>query len=106
MRWADIASPWLTTVGGDSRGARHEAAVVARVALRYDDDKADLVHDEEYEAVVFPLAEPVDPTRSIAVDYDDRDLRTDAPNPCVYRLAERTGEGQDVVVAVERDLID
>ena len=30
------------------------AAVVARVALRYDDEKADLVHDEEYEAVLSP----------------------------------------------------
>ena len=28
-----------------------------RVALRYDEAKADLVHDEEYEAVLFPLAD-------------------------------------------------
>jgi len=66
VRWADVASPWLTTIGGDTRGARYEASIVGRVALRYDDEKADLVHDEEYEAVIFPLAEPVDPTRSIA----------------------------------------
>ena len=32
-----------------------EPAIVARVALRYDETKADLVHDEEYEAVLFPL---------------------------------------------------
>ena len=106
VRWADVASPWLATVGGDPRGARYEAAVVARVALRYDDDKADLVHDEEYEAVLFPLADPVDATRSIGVDYDDRDLRLDAPNPCVYRLPNAPVKDKTFWTRVERDLID
>ena len=106
VRWADVASPWLATVGGDPRGARYEAAVVARVALRYDDDKADLVHDEEYEAVLFPLADPVDATRSIGVDYDDRDLRPDAPNPCVYRLPNAPVKDKTFWTRVERDLID
>ncbi len=106
VRWADIASPWLATVGGDPRGARYEASIVARVALRYDDDKADLVHDEEYEAVLFPLGDPVDASRSIAVDYDDRDLRTEAPNPCVYRLPNAPVKDKTFWTRVERDLID
>ena len=106
VRWADVASPWLATVGGDPRGTRYEASVVARVALRYDDDKADLVHDEEYEAVLFPLADPVDASRSIAVDYDDRDLRPDAPNPCVYRLPNAPVKDKTFWTRVERDLID
>jgi hypothetical protein len=106
VRWADVASPWLGTIGGDARGARYEASIVGRVALRYDDDKADLVHDEEYEAVIFPLAEPVDPTRSIAVDYDDRDLRPDAPVPCVYRLPDVAVKDKTFWTRVERDLID
>jgi hypothetical protein len=101
-----VASPWLTTIGGDTRGARYEASIVGRVALRYDDEKADLVHDEEYEAVIFPLAEPVDPTRSIAVDYDDRDLRPDAPVPCVYRLPNVAVKDKTFWTRVERDLID
>ena len=106
VRWADIASPWLGTIGGDARGARYEASIVGRVALRYDDDKADLVHDEEYEAVIFPLTEPVDPTRSIAVDYDDRDLRPEAPVPCVYRLPNVAVKDKTFWTRVERDLID
>jgi hypothetical protein len=106
VRWADIASPWLATLGGDPRGTRYEASVVARVALRYDDDKADLVHDEEYEAVLFPLVDPVDATRSIAVDYDDRDLRPEAPNPCVYRLPNAAVKDKTFWTRVERDLID
>ncbi|HEY4611238.1 MAG TPA: helicase HerA-like domain-containing protein, partial [Ilumatobacteraceae bacterium] len=80
VRWADVAAPWLPAIGGDPRGTRFEASVVARVALRYDDEKADLLHDEEYEAVMFPLTEPVDVSRSLAVDYDDRDLRAAAPS--------------------------
>ena len=67
------------------------------MALRYDDDKADLVHDEEYETVVFPLTEPVDVTRSIAVDYDDRDLRPDGTEPVCLSTARRRREDQDVV---------
>ncbi|HEX2783448.1 MAG TPA: helicase HerA-like domain-containing protein [Ilumatobacteraceae bacterium] len=106
VRWADVASPWLTAIGGDSHGARREAAIVARVVLRYDDAKADLVHDEEYEAVLFPLAEPVDASRSVAVDYDDRDLRTDAPNPCVYRLPTVAVKDKTFWSRVERDLVD
>jgi hypothetical protein len=106
VRWADIASPWLATVGGDSRGSRYEASIVARVALRYDDDKAALVHDEEYEAVVFPLSEQVDVSRATAVDYDDRDLRTDAPSPCVYRLPNAPVKDKPFWTRIERDLID
>ena len=106
VRWADVASPWLATIGGDARGARYEASIVGRVALRYDDEKADLVHDEEYEAVIFPLTDPVDPTRSIAVDYDDRDLRPDAPVPCVFRLPNVAVKDKTFWTRIERDLID
>ena len=44
------------------RRRRTPPAVVARVALRYDETKADLVHDQEYEAVLFPLGSHVDVT--------------------------------------------
>jgi len=86
VRWADIASPWLADVGGDSRGTKLAAAAVARINLRYDETKADLVHDDEFECVVFPLSEQVDASGMIKVDYDDRDLRTEAPDGAVYRL--------------------
>jgi hypothetical protein len=106
VRWADIAAPWLPTIGGDSHGTRYEAAVVARVALRYDDDKAELVQDEEYEAVIFPLDEQVDASKAIAVDYDDRDLGATAPNPCVYRLPNAPVKDKPFWTRIERDLID
>lgn len=87
VRWVDPAAPWLAAVGGSARATTHAAAVVARVHLRYDETKADLVHDEEYETVLFPLGEQIDVTTAAAVDYDDRDLRTEAPAGCTYRLA-------------------
>lgn len=87
VRWVDPASPWLASVGGSTTSTTHAAAIVARVQLRYDETKADLVHDEEYETVIFPLGEQVDVTTAASVDYDDRDLRTAAPTTISYRLA-------------------
>ncbi len=86
------SSTWLRRgsgdIGGDAYGSVLEAAVVARVAIRYDETKADLVHDEEFEAVLFPLPDPVDVSSLVRVDYDDRDLRTDVPTALTYRLTE------------------
>lgn len=88
VRWADVASPWLADVGGDSRGTKLAAAAVARINLRYDETKADLVHDDEFECVVFPLGEQIDASEMVKVDYDDRDLRTDPPAGAVYQLTD------------------
>ncbi len=106
VRWADIASPWLGAVGGDSRGTAYAPAIVARVALRYDEEKADLIHDEEYEAVLFPLGDHVDPSTAIAVDYDDRDLRGDPPPQCLYRLTGAPLKDKGLFGDVERGLVD
>ena len=106
IRWADIASPWLSAIGGDGSGTAYEAAVVARIALRYDDDKADLSHDEEYETVVFPLEQQTDVSRSVGVDYDDRDLRTVGPQPCTYRMTKAPIKDKPFWTRIERDLVD
>lgn len=113
VRWADVAAPWLSAVGAAASGPRLEAAIVARVNLRYDETKADLVHDEEYECVLFPLGETVDPSLAVAVDYDDRDLRTepvpvaagDAPPP-TYRIPAAPLTTKTFFTDVERALRD
>ena len=98
VRYVDVAAPWLAAVGGIGRPALAlEAAVVARVRLRYDDDKADLVADEEYETVLFPLTEHADVTRAIAVDYDDRDLRPEPHRPGRLPPHRRADRRQDVL---------
>jgi hypothetical protein len=81
----DPAAAWAAGVGARP-GTRHELAVVARVHLRYDEAKADLIHDEEYEAVLFPVPSLPDPTQAVAVDYDERDLRPDVPAGVVYAI--------------------
>ncbi|MGB8859760.1 MAG: helicase HerA-like domain-containing protein [Ilumatobacteraceae bacterium] len=106
IRWVDVAAPWLPAVGGDPRGTRFEPAIVARVALRYDDEKADLIHDEEYEAVLFPFGEQVDPSLAIAVDYDDRDLRVEVPPNTTYQLTKAPLKSKTFWTGVERDLVD
>jgi hypothetical protein len=106
VRWADPAAPWLGDVGGDSMGTTYEAAVVARVAIRYDETKADLVHDVEYEAVLFPIGDHVDVSTVVQVDYDDRDLRTDAPAGATYRLPEAPIDTKTFFTQIERNLRD
>ncbi len=106
VRFVDVAAPWLSDVGGDDRGERYEAAVVARVALRYDETKADLVHDDEYEAVLFPLGEQIDASQIVQVDYDDRDLRVNAPDKVVYRLTDAKVANKTFWTQVERDIKD
>jgi hypothetical protein len=106
VRWADPGAPWLRDVGADARGARYEAAAVARVRLRFDEEKADLVADTEWEAVVFPLAQHVDASTAVAVDYDDRDLREAAPDGAVYVLPEAKVKDRRFWTDLQRDIVD
>jgi hypothetical protein len=106
VRWADPAAPWLPTIGADPASTTYSAAIVARVALRYDEARADLVHDEEYEAVLFPLADPMDPSGAVTVDHDDRDLRAEPPPAIVYRLPSAPIDTASYIKQVERGLVE
>jgi hypothetical protein len=106
VRWVDVAAPWLGDAGGDAQGTRLDAAVVARVRLRYDETKAELVHDTEFECVITPLDDAVDATSAIAVDYDDRDLRTDSPADAVYRLTPARIDTKSFFTSIESSLRD
>jgi hypothetical protein len=56
------------------------------VHLKYDDVAAGVDHTETYECVFFPLTDPVRLETARVVDYDERDLRSDAPASAVYQL--------------------
>ena len=84
VAYLDPAAEWAAEVGAVAGGTRLEAALAARVHLRFDDAKAGIEHDEEWEAVWFPLAEPFDPAAARHVDYDDRDLRSEPPPDATY----------------------
>lgn len=106
VRWIDRAAPWVAEVGGDPAGGIWEAAIVARVALRFDEAKFDVTTDQEYEAVLFPLGAQPDPATAVAVDYDDRDLKPEAPPGAVYRLTDAPVSDAAALKQVERGLID
>ena len=75
VRYVDPASPWLADIGGDPSGKRLVAGIATRVNMLFDDTKADLRHEVEYEAIVFPIDDEIDMDEAVEVDFDDRDLR-------------------------------
>lgn len=86
VRWLDHAAPWAAEIGAAPGGSRLEAAVAARVWLRFDDAQAGIDHQQEYECVYFPLADPAKAEDARAVDYDERDLKGVPPGGARYAL--------------------
>ncbi len=84
--YLDAAAPWAAEIGASPGGTRLAAGLAARVNLLFDETKADLRHDAEWEAVVFPAADAPSDQEIVAVDYDDRDLRPAAPDGAIYVL--------------------
>ncbi len=87
VRYVDPASPWLADVGGDADGKRLVAGVATRVNMLFDDTKADLRHEVEWEAIILPIDDEIDVDDAIEVDFDDRDFRKEpVAEGCVYVL--------------------
>lgn len=105
VRWVRPEADWLGTVGGDAAGPVYEPAVVATVQMRYDEAKAELVHDQEYRGVLFPLGETVDVSRVAAIAFTDADLVDVAPAGCAYRLTGAPIGEARTWTQVERDLV-
>lgn len=106
VRWLDPAAPWGDQVGVAPDGPVCEAAVVARVALRYDDRTGGVDHRQEWEAVWFPLAGDPDPADAVTVDYDDRDLRDTAPEGVAYRISDARIDTKAWFARIGTDLRD
>jgi hypothetical protein len=102
----DAAAPWASQVGAVAGGRRLEAALVARCRLLFDDEKADLREEQEWEAVLFPLAGDVRPEDAVSADYDARDLRTDAPSGVVYVLPDAAVDKAAYFMRAKRALQD
>jgi chaperonin cofactor prefoldin len=88
VSYLDPAAPWAPEVGAEPGGKRLAPGLAARVQLVFDDSKAKIDHKEVWEAVAFPLTVPFDVDSLIAVDYDDRDFRSEEPEGAVYHLPE------------------
>lgn len=86
--WLDPAAPWAGKVDATGEPRRLEAGVAARIRLLFDERRGDIRHEEEWEAILFPLTDPVDPSDAFIVDYDERDFRTTPPDGATYRVPE------------------
>jgi hypothetical protein len=106
VRWLDPAAPWAPAVGAVPTSTRFAPALVARVALLFDDDKLDLRATEEWEAVYLPLSDPFDPAAAIAVDHDERDLRTEAPAGATYVLSDVPLDKKTWFSGAEKAIVD
>jgi hypothetical protein len=99
----DPGAAWADLVGANRDATRFEAAAAVRVRMTFDDQYADLDHDEEWEAIL-PL--DADPSEAITVDYDDRDFRDDAPEGATYVLPEAPIHTKTFFTGLERDVRD
>jgi hypothetical protein len=86
VRYLDPASPWSQELGVTVGGRRLEAGLATRVKLLFDDQRGNLRHEEEWEAVYFPLRTPLEPEAGHIVDHDRRDFRDRPDGEVVYAL--------------------
>lgn len=86
VRYLDPSAPWASEVGAAPDGSRLEAGLAARVRMIFDERVGDLRHEEEWEAVFFPLGERFDAERAVTVDYDRRDFRSAPLDGATYAL--------------------
>lgn len=80
------AADWDTVDAIDTGSTTYGAAIVARVHLLFDDTKAKLKHEEEWETVIYPLSANLSMDQASIVDYDKRDLVTKEPDGIAYEL--------------------
>ncbi len=81
-------APWVDRFDLDTSSNRLSAAIAARVHLTYDDRAANLVHQQEWEAIITPLGLRFDADVAVYVDYDDRDFTATAPDDAIYVIPE------------------
>jgi uncharacterized coiled-coil protein SlyX len=90
----------------DPRATRLEPGLAARVRLLFDESAGDIRHDEEWEAVVFPLSADFHVEDAVTVDHDPRDFRDSPPPGAVYSLRDVPLERADFYRSAETALED
>ncbi|MDJ0907250.1 MAG: ATP-binding protein, partial [Woeseiaceae bacterium] len=84
--YLDPAAPWAAELGIDPTGTTLAPAAAVTVNLLYDETRADVNHNETYEAVIFPLDGMINVEDVASVDHDERDFRSEAPAGASYEL--------------------
>ncbi|MDH3731160.1 MAG: DUF87 domain-containing protein [Acidimicrobiia bacterium] len=104
--YLDPAAPWASEIGADTESTTYAPALAARVLLVFDETAADLNHQEEWEAIYFPLGAHFDVDTAVAVDYDDRDLRPQPPAEASYRLGDAPLDKSAYFTAAKKEIAD
>ena len=86
VRYLRADARWADEAGFDASGTRLVPAVAVRMRLLYDETKADLRHEVDWEGIVRIDGSRVDPNNALAVDYDDRDFATEPAGEQIYVL--------------------
>jgi len=86
VRYLDPGVDYSDDIGASATGKKLQAGIAVRVEMLFDDTKAKLRHEAEWEAIITPLDGPLDPDDAINVDYDDRDLTSKEPESAIYIL--------------------
>jgi len=104
--YLDPGAPWAREVGaGYGDGSLH-AGLALRVKLLFSDTRAQLRHDEEWEAVLFPLTGESRVHDAVPVDHDDRDFRATPVRSARFVLPAVPVQSADYFRAIKRDLQD
>jgi hypothetical protein len=100
----DPAASWAPRVGAVATGRQMRPAAAATVNLHYDDTAAGVDHRETFEAVILPLAVPVEADAVQVVDHDPRDFVAEPPPSAGFELTEARLDTKAFWTALERDL--
>lgn len=104
VRYLDPGAPWARDLGVDGAGSRLEPGIAARIRMLFDERVGELRHEEEWEAVVFPLRSTFDADDAVAVDFDERDFRGQAPEEARYALSDAPVQDGSYFKAAEKAL--
>jgi len=106
VRFLDPGAPWANDIGANRSSNHYRPGLAARVHLTFDDRYADVDHDEEWEAIYFPLQEHFDPSTARPVDHDDRDFLETAPSDSAFSLPEAPIHTKRWFAAIESEIKD
>ena len=90
------SAEWAEEAGADFASKLYSPALVATVALRFDETKASLDHTEKWQAVFFPLKDDLIKSPMTEVSYDERDISASVPSGARY--SERTPQLEKATV--------
>ncbi len=80
----DPGAPWADAIGASKSSRRYAFGLAARVHLTFDDRYAAIDHDEEWEAIYFPIGDGFDPSAAHSVDHDERDFLSEPPAQATF----------------------